>query len=370
MKVPFFDLKAQYESIKSEINAALQQVIEMSSFSGGPFVERFEKDFAVFCGCKYAVACSSGTCALQLALTGMGIGQGDEVITVPNTFIATAEAVTACGAKPVFVDIDEQTYTMSAEHLEEAITPRTKAVIPVHLYGQVCEMDKILRIAHKHGLIVIEDACQAHGAQYKGWAAGSMGDAGCFSFYPSKNLGAFGEAGAVITNNPKLAEKMQMLRSHGEQSRYYHSIVGWNRRMDGIQGAVLSVKLQHLSKWNEARRKHAQLYNELLSSMDDVITPLNADNGKHVYHIYAIRVQNRDELKNKLTEQGIGCGIHYPLPIHLQKAYGFLKHSEGDFPLSETCAKEVLSLPMFPELRPAQIETVCQAIKAAIPSII
>lgn len=370
MKVPFLDLKVQYEAIQHEMNAAIQQVINQTAFAGGPFVERFEKDFAAFCKCKYAIACSSGTSALRLALFSLGIGEGDEVITTPNTFIATAEAISACGATPIFIDVDEKTYNMNPDLLEEAITPKTKAVIPVHLYGQVCEMEKILRIADSHGLFVIEDACQAHGAEYKDWPAGSMGDAGCFSFYPGKNLGAYGEAGAVTTNKPELAEKMRMYRDHGQQSKYYHSMVGWNDRMDGIQGAVLSVKLQYLAQWNQARRTNARAYSQRLSELADVITPFQPMNGSsHVYHVYAIRVRFRDALMKHLTEQGIGCGIHYPVPIHLQKAYRHMGLTEGSFPVAEACAKELVSLPMFPELKPSHVDAVCQAIKTALPVI-
>lgn len=369
MKVPFLDLKAQYELIQNQINAAIAQVISQTAFAGGPFVEQFEKDFAAFCKCKHAIACSSGTSALRLALFSLGIGPGDEVITTPNTFIATAEAVSACGATPIFVDIDERTYTMDPELLEDAITPQTKAVIPVHLYGRVCEMEKILRVADSHGLFVIEDACQAHGAEHKGWTAGSMGDAGCFSFYPGKNLGAYGEAGAVVTNKPELAEKMRMYRDHGQQKKYYHSMVGWNDRMDGIQAAVLSVKLQYLAQWNEARRNHAREYTRQLSAIEDIITPTEPVDGKHVYHIYAIRSRSRDALLKHLAERNIGCGIHYPIPIHLQTAYVHLGYPEGTFPVSETCAQELVSLPMFAELRPSQIQAVCEAIKTALPVI-
>ena len=369
MQVPFLDLKAQYQNIQHEINAAIQQVIERTAFAGGPFVEQFEKDFAAFSNCKYAIACSSGTSALRLALFSLGIGPGDEVITTPNTFIATAEAITACGATPIFVDVDDQTYNMNPELLEDAITRQTKAIIPVHLYGQICEMEKILRIADSHGLFVIEDACQAHGAEYKGWTAGSMGDAGCFSFYPGKNLGAYGEAGAVTTNKPELAEKMRMYRDHGQQSKYYHSLVGWNDRMDGIQAAILSVKLKYLAKWNESRRANAAEYTSRLSAMEGIITPVEPSDGKHVYHIYAIRVRFRESLMNLLKEKGIASGIHYPIPLHLQKAYMHLGHAEGTFPVAEKCAREQVSLPMFPELRSSQIEAVSAAIEAALPVI-
>jgi dTDP-4-amino-4,6-dideoxygalactose transaminase len=359
MGVPFLDLKAQYLSIQDEVAMALQDVLDSTAFAGGRFVEKFEKEFASFCQSKLAVTgVGSGTAALWMALLALGIDRGDEVITTPNTFIATAEAITYCGAKPVFVDIDERTYNMDPGVLEDAITPKTKAVIPVHLYGQPADMDAIMKIAKRQGLFVVEDACQAHGAEYKGRRAGSIGDLGCFSFYPGKNLGAYGEAGAVATNNAELLERLRMLRDHGQRKKYYHSIIGWNARMDGFQGAVLSVKLKHLTAWNEARRKNAQLYNDLLADVDGLITPLEADYAKHIYHIYAIRVQNRDALMSTLAGKDIHCGIHYPIPIHLQDAYRFLGYKKGSFPVAEKCADELLSLPMFPELSQEQIEKV------------
>jgi dTDP-4-amino-4,6-dideoxygalactose transaminase len=363
MKVPFLDLKAQYESIRDEITVAMQQVLDNTAFAGGPFVEKFEKDFATFCNCEFAIGVGSGTTALWLTLLGLGIGHGDEVITVPNTFIATAEAISFSGAKPVFVDIDEQTYTIDPEQIEDVITSRTKAIIPVHLYGQMADMDRILQIARAHDLFVVEDACQAHGAEYKGHKAGSMGDAGCFSFYPGKNLGAYGEAGAIVTNNAELAEKMRMLRDHGQARKYHHSMIGWNARMDGLQGAVLSVKLKHLSAWNDARRRNAELYDELLSDVQNVNTSEEADYAKHIYHIYAIRTQNRDAFMNTLAEKNIYCGIHYPIPIHLQQAYQLLGNGAGSFPTAEKFAKELVSLPMFPELSEEQIRFVANEIK-------
>jgi len=363
MKVPFLDLKAQYASIQDEITVALQQVLDNTAFAGGPFVEKFEKDFASFCKCEFTIGVGSGTTALWLALLGLGIGQGDEVITTPNTFIATAEAISLSGAKPVFVDIDEQTYTINPEQLENAITHRTKAIIPVHLYGQMADMDRILQIAQAHDLFVVEDACQAHGAEYKGRRAGSMGDAGCFSFYPGKNLGAYGEAGAIVTNNSELAEKMRMLRDHGQTKKYHHSTIGWNARMDGFQGAVLRVKLKYLPAWNEARRRNAQLYDELLSDVNNVIIPVEADYAKHIYHIYAIRTQNRDTFISTLAEKDIHCGIHYPIPIHLQQAYKSLGNGTGSFSIAEKCAEELVSLPMFPELSKEQIQHVVHETK-------
>lgn len=366
MKVPFLDLKAHHESLRTELDAAIREVIDSGAFAGGPFVERFEEDFAKFCGVPYSVGVGNGTDALWFALLALGVGPGDEVITVPMTFMATAEAISYCGAKPVFVDIEEETYTMDPLLLEQAITPRTKAIIPVHLYGQTADMDRILEIAKRHNLPVIEDACQAHGAEYKGRKAGSLGIAGCFSFYPGKNLGAFGEAGGIVTSNEELKRKVQVLRDHGQDKKYHHSMIGWNGRMDGIQGAVLSVKLTRLAASNNARRTHARLYNELLAPVKQVIAPKEAKDRLHVYHVYAVCVQNRDQVLKRLSESGIGCGVHYPVPVHLQPAYAFLGHTVGDFPVSETCGREFLSLPMFPELTPAQVEKVVQELREAI----
>ena len=363
MRVPFLDLKIQYASIRDEIAVALQQVLDNTAFAGGPFVEKFEKDFASFCKCGFAMGVGSGTTALWMALSGLGIGQGDEVITTPNTFIATAEAISLCGAKPVFVDIDEQTYDMNLDLLEDAITPKTKAVIPVHLYGQMVDMDRVMRIARAYGLVVVEDACQAHGAEYNGQRAGSIGDAGCFSFYPGKNLGAYGEAGVVVTNDAELAEKIRVLRDHGQTRKYYHSMIGWNARMDGFQGAVLSVKLKHLPAWNDARKRNARLYDELLADADEIITPVEVDRAGHVYHVYAIRTKDRDALINYLAKKNVYCGIHYPMPIHLQNAYSFLGKGKGSFPVAEKCAEQLVSLPMFPELSEEQIEYVVHETK-------
>lgn len=363
MKVPFLDLKAQYLTIKDEINAAINDVIDKTAFAGGPFVAQFESEFSDFCNCGHAIGVGSGTEALWLPLLALGIGQGDEVITVPSTFIATAEAISFCGATPVFVDIDEQTYNMNPNLLDAAITPKTKAIIPVHLFGQTADMDPIMEIARKYNLVVIEDACQSHGSEYMGKRSGSIGDAGAFSFYPGKNLGAYGEAGAIVTNNAELASKIQMFRDHGQSKKYYHGMIGWNARMDGIQGAILSTKLKHLESWTEARRKNASLYNELLSNVDGIITPQESGYARHVYHIYAIRVKNRDKLIERLAEKEIFCGIHYPVPIHLQEAYNFLGLSKGSFPISEKCAEEFVSLPMYPELTEAQIKYTTDEIK-------
>ncbi|MBP1732771.1 MAG: aminotransferase, syn family [Deltaproteobacteria bacterium] len=366
MKVPFLDLKAQYNTIKDEIAVALQQVLDNTAFAGGPFVAQFEKGFAAFCGTKHAVGVGNGTDALWMALLALGVGPGDEVITQPDTFIATAEAVSYCGATPVFVDVDEKTYNMDPAKLEAAITPKTKGIIPVHLFGQMCDMDPILAIAAKRKLFVLEDASQAHGSDYKGKKAGSMGVAGCFSFYPGKNLGAYGEAGAVVTNDDALADRMKMLRDHGSAKKYYHSYVGFNCRMDGFQGAVLSVKLKYIETWNEARRQHARMYTQLLSGNGNLIAPTEAHYGKHVYHIYAIRVKNRDGLIAKLGEKEIGTNIHYPVPVHLQQAYSSMGLREGSFPVAERCASEFVSLPMFPELSAEQIKYVCDEVTRAL----
>jgi len=364
MKVPFLDLKTQHASIRDEIDAVIKQVIDNTAFAGGPFVAQFEKEFASFCQCAFAIGVGSGTDALWLSLLALGIGSNDEVITVPNTFIATAEAISFCGARPVLVDIDEKTYTMNPELLEAAVTPRTKAIIPVHLYGQMADMDPIMEVARKHKLYVIEDACQAHGATYKGRAAGSIGDAGCFSFYPGKNLGACGEAGAVVTNNPDLDKQIRILRDHGQPQKYHHSAIGWNARMDGFQGAILNIKLKYLNQWTEARRRNAALYSKLFSTVDGIQIPAEADYAKHVYHIYPILVKNRDALIAYLEGQDVSCGIHYPVPVHLTEAYRFLCYKKGDFPESEKSAAHVLSLPMYPELTDNQIQYVVNSVIA------
>ncbi len=365
MRVPFLNLKKQHDPLMPEIRAAFEKVVETSAFAGGPFVAAFEQDFAKFCGAKFAVGVGNGTDALWFALLGLGIGPGDEVITVPSTFIATAEAISYCGARPVFVDVDEQTYTMDPVLLENAITPRTKAIIPVHLFGQTADMDPILEIAKAHKLPVIEDACQAHGATYKGRPAGSMGIAGAFSFYPGKNLGAMGEAGGTVTNDADLAAKMRMFRDHGQVKKYYHDAVGWNGRMDGLQGAILQIKLRGLAVGNELRRAHAAQYDKAFAGCDEIATPFAAKHNTHVYHVYAVRVRERDKILAAMTEAGIGCGIHYPVPLHLQTAYKDLGYTEGSFPVSERTAKEFLSLPMFPELTKEQIQLVVDELKTA-----
>jgi dTDP-4-amino-4,6-dideoxygalactose transaminase len=361
--IPFLDLKSHHAALRTELDRAIKEVIDSGAFAGGPFVEKFERDFAAYCGSRYAIGVGSGTEALWLSLLACGVGPGDEVITVANTFMATAEAITYCGARPVFVDVNETTYTMDPAGLEDALGPRTKAIIPVHLFGQPADMDPILEFARKHNLFVIEDAAQAHGAKYKGQTAGTLGDAGCFSFYPSKNLGALGEAGAITTNDAELQEKVRILRDHGQVRKYHHDVIGWNCRMDGIQAAVLSVKLPYLESGNSLRRTHALQYNRAFDGMGEVITPFEASYARHVYHVYAIRVEERDEVTRFLKERAIQCAVHYPVPIHLQKAYQDLGYKPGSLPISEQIARQFISLPMFPELTEAQINMVVLATK-------
>jgi len=356
------DLKRQYLSIKNEIDGAIQEVIDKSAFIMGENVQEFEDEFAKFCGVKYGVGTSSGTTALHLALVVCGIKRGDEVITVPYTFIATAEAISHTGAKVVFVDIEDRSYTMNPAKIEQAITERSRAIIPVHLFGHSADMDRIIDIAKKNNLIIIEDSCQAHGAEYRGRRVGSIGDIGCFSFYPGKNLGAYGDAGMAVTDNKVLAEKMRLLRNHGYEKKYYHKIEGYNYRLDAIQAAILRVKLKHLDEWTEKRRRNAKLYNQLLKG-SKVKTPLEMEYVKHVYHLYVIRADNRDKLNLRLKENDIGATIHYPLPLHLQEAYKNLGYKKGDFPISETCSAELLSLPMFPELTEDEIKKIVEVIK-------
>jgi dTDP-4-amino-4,6-dideoxygalactose transaminase len=369
MNVPFLDLRAHHAPLRAQFLAAIAEVVDSGAFAGGPFVARFEKEFAAYCGTREAIGVGNGTDALWLALLALGIGPGDEVITVPMTFMATTEAISYCGARPVFVDIDSRTYTMDPKLLEPAITPETKAIVPVHLLGQCADMDPILEIAKRHNIPVVEDACQAHGASYKGRRAGNLGVAGCFSFYPGKNLGAFGEAGAITTNDSDLATRIRMYRDHGQARKYHHDVVGWNARMDGIQAAVLSVKLAHLDRNNAGRRAHASQYHLLLDKHPRIRTPFRSTNGQHVYHVYAIRVPDRDRILTALQEQGMGCGIHYPIPIHLQRAYASLNLGPGAFPVSERCAKEFLSLPMFPELTEPQVAAVAEALAEVVEGV-
>jgi dTDP-4-amino-4,6-dideoxygalactose transaminase len=357
MSIPLVDLKAQYRAYKDEIDAAVQDIIDNTSFIMGPKLKQFEDDFAAFCRVKHAIGTGSGTEALQMAFLALGIGSGDEVITTSHTFFATAEMLGHLGARPVFVDIDLSTYNIDPAKIEAAITPRTKALLPVHLYGQPAEMDPILEIAARHGLPVIEDAAQAHGAEYKGRRVGSMGRIACFSFYPGKNLGAYGDAGAVVTDDDELADKVRMLRDHGRREKYEHLMEGWPARMDTLQAAILRAKLPHLEEWNEARRRHAARYNELLADLD-VVRPYEPEHARAVYHLYVIRVDRRDEVWQGLRERGIGAGIHYPIPLHLQPAYEYLGYERGDLPLTEQAAEQVLSLPLYPELSEEQRQEV------------
>ena len=357
--IKFVDLQRQYHSIKSEIDKVVKDVLESSSFVLGPFTEEFEKSFAKLHNVKYCITVSSGTSALYLILKALKIGEGNEVIVPVNTFMATAEAVSLNGAKPIFVDIDEKTYNIDPELIENYITTKTRAIIPVHLYGQPAEMDNVLKIAKRHNLYVIEDACQAHLAEYKGKKVGTFGIAAAFSFYPSKNLGAYGEGGAIITNNYELAEKIRMLRDHGSKQKYYHEIIGGNFRMSALQAAILSVKLKHIKKWTEKRRSIAYLYNQLLSEVDSIITPYELPYVKHVYHLYVVRLdKKRDEIRKKLLDMNIQTGIHYPMPLHLQKAYQSLGYKEWIFPVAEKCAKQILSLPIYPELKEKEVELI------------
>jgi dTDP-4-amino-4,6-dideoxygalactose transaminase len=365
-KVPFLDLKAHHDPIRAEVMAAMNEVIDVNAFAGGPFVAKFEEDYAKYCSTQFCVGSGNGTDAIWFALLGLGVGAGDEVITIPMTFMATAEAISYVGAKPVFVDIDPQTYTMDPSKVEAAITPRTKAIVPVHLFGQCADMDPILAIAKKHNLYVVEDAAQAQGSLYKGRKAGSLGNAGAFSFYPGKNLGAWGEAGGTVTSDPALRDRMVMFREHGQKKKYFHDVIGWNGRMDGIQAAVLRVKLKYLDQANAGRRRAAARYNQLLAGVPGLTLPVEAPYAGHIYHVYAVRVANRDAVLKALGDRGIGCGIHYPVPVHLQNAYADLGHKRGDFPVAEACADSFLSLPMFPELTDAQIDLVVSELKAVL----
>jgi dTDP-4-amino-4,6-dideoxygalactose transaminase len=359
--IPYLDLQAQYRALKPEIDAAVLRVLDSAQFVLGDEVTAFEREFAAYCGTREAIAVNSGTSALHLALLAAGVGPGDEVITVPFTFVATAAAILYAGARPVFVDIDDRTYTMAPDQIARAITPRTKAIMPVHLYGHPADMDPILDVAQRHGLTVIEDAAQAHGADYHGRRCGSMGAIAGFSFYPGKNLGAYGEGGAAVTNDPALAKKMRLLRSWGEERRYEHTLQGFNYRMDGIQGAILRVKLKYLEQWTEARRARAADYRTALG--DTVVTPREMPGCRHVYHVYAVRVANRDAVRAHLQAADIQSGVHYPIPIHMQPAYASLGYAAGDFPVSERAANEVLSLPIYPELTSQQVDTVAASIR-------
>lgn len=362
LQVPLVDLHAQYLTLKAEILAAFEEVLESMQLFLGPQLHAFERTFAAYCGCHYGVGVSSGTDALALALRACDIGPGDEVITVSNTFIATAEAIAMVGARPIFVDIDPETYLMDWRQLSAVLTPRTRAVLPVHLYGHAAEMQPILDFAHAHGLRVIEDASQAHGATYQGQRVGGIGDVGCFSLYYSKNLGALGEAGVCTTNDRVLAEKIQMLRDHGSRARYHHELMGVNARLDELQAAVLQVKMPYLDRWNAARQAHAQMYSEQLRDVVEAVPVVRAW-GTHVYCYYVIQVAERDQFRKALEQKGIATGIHYPIPIHLQPACSQYGYTHGMLPITEAVASRIVSLPMYPELTQEQVQRVVNAVR-------
>jgi len=355
--IPFGDLKLQYQAIKIELDQAIQSVLDEGWFILGKNVSAFEAEFAAYCDAAFAVGVGNGTDALQLALMACGVGPGDEVITSPLSATFTALAISAAGAIPTFIDIDADTYNIDPQKLEDAIGPRTRAIMPVHLYGQPAAMEPILAAARKHDLLVVEDAAQAHGALYKGHKTGTLGDVGCFSFYPSKNLGAFGDGGMVITNNPEIAEKLRMLRNGGQKTRYDHQLIGVNSRLDELQAAILRVKLRYLEKWNHRRQHIAALYTALLGD-SEVDPPVEMPDATHVYHLYVVRCEERDKLQKHLAEQGVQTAIHYPTPIHLQRAYRWLNLRRGSFPVAERCAEQVLSLPVYPELTDAKVRQI------------
>lgn len=363
--IPLVDLRAQYHSIKDEIDEAVSQVIESGQFILGPNVKALEKEIAAYCGTDHAVGVGSGTEALHLSLLALGIGEGDEVITTPFTFVATAEAISQTGARPVFVDIDPSTYNIDASQIAEKIIPRTKAILPVHLYGQPADMEEIMAIARKNDLLVVEDCAQAIGAEYRGRKVGSLGDAGCLSFFPSKNLGGYGDGGMVVTDNAETAEKLRMLRTHGSLRKYYHSLLGFNSRLDEIQAAVLRVKLKYVDQWNGARQGKAEIYNRLIAELP-LARPAVSPERTHVYNQYTIRVAERDLLQESLGRNGISTAIYYPLPLHLQMVYENLGYSVGSLPGSERGSREVLSLPMYPELEDSQVEHIVDVIGSVL----
>lgn len=384
--IPFLDLITPHQELKDELTEVFVKALSTAGFIGGPMVEQFERDFAAFCDAEHCVGVSNGTDALRFAFVAAGIGRGDTVVTVPNTFIATTEAISQAGALPDFVDIDERTYNMDPEKLREYLDTQcyfdggklrnrktgrpVTAVVPVHLYGQTADMDAILELAQHYNLLVIEDACQAHGAEYfsrkdNRWKkAGSMGVAAAFSFYPGKNLGACGEAGAVTTNDAEMARKMRVLRDHGQSKKYYHDVEGYNGRLDAIQAGILGIKLRHLGEWNDQRRECAARYHDLLKSAERMILPFEPSWSKAVYHLFVVRVQERSQLQKHLADAHIGTAIHYPVPLHEQKAYAWLGYPVGSFPVTERCAKEIVSLPMFPGLSYDQLKHVSDGVQA------
>ncbi|MBX7246436.1 MAG: DegT/DnrJ/EryC1/StrS family aminotransferase [Candidatus Sumerlaeaceae bacterium] len=362
MEVPFLDLKTPHREIWPEVLPVLEDAFKNAAFIGGPQVAGFEKEFAEFCGMEHCASVNSGTDALHLAFRALGIGPGDEVITVPHTFIATTEAISLAGAKPVFVDIEPKTCTIDPGKIEAAITPQTKGIVPVHLYGQCADMDPILDIAKKRKLAVIEDAAQAHGATYKGRLAGSMGHAGAFSFYPGKNLGAAGEGGAVVATDKAVVDRVRQLRDHGQAQKYYHDVEGVNARMDALQAIVLRPKLKRLSDWNKARARAAEYYNKRFAGSQRIGVVHKPEHNFHIYHLYVVFVDNRDTVATELGKRGIGTGLHYPLPLHLQKAYASMGHKQGDFPVTERVASRLLSLPMFPTITDEQLAHVADSL--------
>lgn len=363
MKVPFVDLKIQYQAIRDEVKGEIDRVLESTQFILGTNVAEFEKEFAAYCGTKFAVGVASGTDALLLALEALHIGPGDEVITVVNTFIATAASIADTGARPVFVDIDSKTYNLDCNQIEAKLSKKTRAIIPVHLYGQPADISPIMEIARRKKLAVIEDAAQAHGATYQGKRAGSIGNIGCFSFYPSKNLGAYGDAGAVTTDDADICARVRLLRDHGREGKYSHSVCGHNSRLDEIQAAVLRIKLRRLDAWNKRRQEIAGLYSKLLKGLPQVTAPEKLPGASHVYHVYVIRCRQRDELQQWLASKEISTGIHYPIPLHQQKAFASLGHVKGDFPVAEKTASEIISLPMYSEMGDDAVEYVCHQIR-------
>lgn len=360
--IPYLDLKAQMRPLRKEIDAAIAKTLDNCTFCLGPDVGQFEKDFAKFCDAKFCVAFNSGTSALHVALLSLNIKAGDEIITTPFTFVATSWAISYVGAKPVFVDIDDATFNINPVLVEKAITPHTKAILPVHLYGNPCNLDALLEISRTHKIPVVEDAAQAHGAKHGGKTVGTFGVSSCFSFYPGKNLGAYGEGGALVTNDEDTDKRARSLREHGSTQRYFHDEIGFNYRMEGIQGAVLEIKLKHLAKWNSERRRVAKRYRELLADMP-LQLPRENPGSESVWHLFVVRHPQRDELKKHLDSNGIGCALHYPLPLHLQKCYASLGYGLGDFPIAEKAARECLSLPIYPELTDEQIRRVVTTIK-------
>lgn len=375
MPIPLVDLHAQYREIGTDVNAAIERVIRKGAFIGGEEVRSFQAEFAAYCAAPavdgqpapelHCAACGNGTDALYLSLRALGVGRGDEVITVAHTFIATAEAITLTGARPVFVDVLEDTMLMDPDAVEAAISPRTAALLPVHLYGQPCDMDRLLEIARRHCIPVVEDSAQAHGARWRGQRVGSSGDAACFSFYPGKNLGAYGDAGAMVTRDESLAQRIRMLANHGRKEKYTHEMEGVNSRLDALQAAILRVKLQHLDRWNEARRRHAARYLELLRDTD-IVLPTIRPEAEPVWHLFVVRVREREKLQAQLAQLGISTGVHYPVPLHLQPAYEYLGLERGSLPVTERVADEVMSLPLYPEMTEAQVEEVAEALRSLV----